>query len=222
MATPLLETVEVATGSNPAATVIWMHGLGADGHDFEPAVPHLVRRGARALRFVFPHAPVRPVTLNGGMAMRAWYDIVRLNRAGPEDEAGMRQSDAQLQALIRRENERGIASSRIVLAGFSQGGAMALFTGTRFADQLAGLIGLSCYLPLADKVATEAGAANRATPIFMAHGSFDEVIEMRFGAASRAQLEAWGFKVEWHEYPLAHSVDANELAAVAAFLERVL
>ena len=217
-----LAAVEVETAPGPSRSVIWLHGLGADGHDFEPAVPYMVRPGAPALRFVFPHAPVRPVTLNGGMAMRAWYDIVRLNRAGPEDETGMRQSDAHLRALIQRENGRGIASDRIVLAGFSQGGAMALFTGTRYVDKLAGLIGLSAYLPLADKVATEAAAANRTTPIFMAHGSFDEIIEIRFGAASRAQLEAWGYPVEWHEYPLAHSVDANELAAVAAFIERVL
>lgn len=222
MATAILETVELTTGPAPTGTVIWMHGLGADGHDFEPAVPHLAPRGARPLRFVFPHAPVRPVTLNGGMAMRAWYDIVRLNRAGPEDESGFRQSDAAVRALIKRENERGIDSNRIVLAGFSQGGAMALYTGTRLPDKLAGIIGLSCYLPLAEKLATEADAANRATPIFLAHGRFDEVIEPRFGAASRAQLEAMGYNVEWHEYPLAHGVDLDELAAVAAFLQRVL
>ena len=222
MATTLLETVEVTTGPQPEGTVIWLHGLGADGHDFEPAVPHLVRRGARALRFVFPHAPVRSVTLNGGMPMRAWYDIVRLNRSGPEDQIGVRASDSAVRALIERENERGVASDRIVLAGFSQGGAMALYTGTRHPDKLAGIVGLSCYLPFADQLAAEAGSANRATPIFMAHGSFDEVIEMRFGAASRAQLQAAGYDVEWHEYPLAHSVDVEELTAVAAFLERVL
>ena len=222
MTTPLLETVEVTTGPQPQGTVIWLHGLGADGHDFEPAVPHLARRGARALRFVFPHAPVRPVTLNGGMPMRAWYDIVRLNRSGPEDQIGVRASDSAVRALIERENERGVASERIVLAGFSQGGAMALYTGIRHPDKLAGIVGLSCYLPFADKLAAEAGSANRATPIFLAHGSFDEVIELRFGAASRAQLQAAGYDVEWHEYPLAHSVDVEELTAVAAFLQRVL
>jgi phospholipase/carboxylesterase len=222
MATRLLECVEVATGPAPKGTVIWMHGLGADGHDFEPAVPHLVAHGARALRFVFPHAPVRPVTLNGGMPMRAWYDIVRLNRGGPEDESGVRQSEALLHALVARENQRGIATEKIVLAGFSQGGAMALHTGTRLIERLAGIVGLSCYLPLADKLAAEAAAANRGTPIFMAHGSFDEVIELRIAAASRAALEGLGYAVEWHEYALAHSVDAAELAAVAAFLQRVL
>ena len=222
MATALLETVEVTTGPQPVGTVIWLHGLGADGHDFEPAVPHLAGRGWRALRFVFPHAPVRPVTLNGGMAMRAWYDIVRLNRSGPEDLIGVRASDAAVRALVERENQRGIASSRIVLAGFSQGGAMALYTGTRHPEKLAGIVGLSCYLPFADKLAAEADSANRATPIFLAHGSFDEIIELRLGAASRTQLEAAGYDVEWHEYPVAHSVDVAELAAVAAFLQRVL
>jgi phospholipase/carboxylesterase len=222
MANATLETVEVQTGPRPTATVIWLHGLGADGHDFEPAVPQLVRPGAPALRFVFPHAPVRPVTLNGGMPMRAWYDIVRLNRLGPEDEAGVRASEAALRALISREAERGIASERIVLAGFSQGGAMALYTGTRLADPLAGMVGLSCYLPIADKLAAEASAANRTTPIFMAHGNYDEVVDPRLGAAARAQLLASGYDVEWHDYPLAHSVSVEELAAVAAFLQRVL
>ena len=218
----LLETVEVETGALPTAAVIWLHGLGADGHDFEPAVPQLVRPGGRALRFVFPHAPVRPVTLNGGMPMRAWYDIVRLNRLGPEDEAGMRSSDAAVRALIARENERGIPSARIVLAGFSQGGAMALYTGTRFAEQLAGIVGLSCYLPFADQLDAEAHAANRATPIFMGHGTLDAVIDPRLGAAGRAQLAAAGYNVEWHDYPMAHSVCIEELAAIAAFLQRVL
>jgi phospholipase/carboxylesterase len=218
----LLETVEVETGALPTAAVIWLHGLGADGHDFEPAVPQLMRPGGRALRFVFPHAPVRPVTLNGGMPMRAWYDIVALNRLGPEDETGMRSSDAAVRALIARENARGIPSARIVLAGFSQGGALALYTGTRFAEQLAGIVGLSCYLPIADKLETEAHAANRATPIFMAHGTFDAVVDPRLGAAAHAQLEAAGYKVEWHDYPMAHSVCIEELAAIAAFLQRVL
>jgi len=214
MTQTLLETVEVETGPLPTAAVIWLHGLGADGHDFEPAVPQLVRPGGRALRFVFPHAPVRPVTLNGGMPMRAWYDIVRLNRLGPEDETGMRSSDAAVRALI--------PSARIVLAGFSQGGALALYTGTRFAEQLAGIVGLSCYLPIADKLKNEADAANRATPIFMGHGTLDAVVDPRLGAAAHAQLEAAGYKVEWHDYPMAHSVCIEELAAIAAFLQRVL
>ena len=217
-----LETVEVETGPQPAAAVIWLHGLGADGHDFEPAVPQLVRPGGRALRFVFPHAPVRPVTLNGGMPMRAWYDIIRLNRQAAEDEVGVRSSDAALRALIQRENARGIPTARIVLAGFSQGGAMALFTGTRLAEQLAGVVGLSCYLPLADKLATEAAAANRATPIFMAHGTQDAVVDPRLGGAAHALLAGAGYNVEWHDYPMAHSVCVEELAAIAAFLHQVL
>ena len=171
---------------------------------------------ARALRFVFPHAPVRPVTLNGGHADAR---LVRHRPAQPRGPRGCRSGcarpSAAVRALIERENERGVASDRIVLAGFSQGGAMALYTGARHPDKLAGIIGLSCYMPFADKLATEAGSANRATPIFLAHGSFDEVIESRFGAASRAQLQAAGYDVEWHEYPLAHSVDVEELAAVA-------
>jgi phospholipase/carboxylesterase len=218
----VLASVEVATGPNPAASVIWMHGLGADGHDFEPAVPQLVRARSRALRFVFPHAPVRPVTLNGGLPMRAWYDIIELNRRAGEDEAGVRSSDAALRALIRRENERGVPSDRIVLAGFSQGGAMALYCGTRMPERLAGMIGLSCYMPIAVAFPAERHAANHSTPIFMAHGSFDPVIDPQLGEQSRALLAASGYAVEWHSYPMGHSVCAEELAAVAAFLERVL
>jgi len=222
MTPSVLASVEVATGANPTASVIWMHGLGADGHDFEPAVPQLVRSRSRALRFVFPHAPVRPVTLNGGLPMRAWYDIIQLNRRAGEDEAGVRSSDAAIRLLIGRENERGIPTERIVLAGFSQGGAMALYCGTRLPERLAGIIGLSCYLPIAAALSAERHAANFSTPILMAHGSFDAVIEMQSGETSRAQLAAAGYAVEWHSYPMAHSVCAEELDAVAAFLERVL
>jgi phospholipase/carboxylesterase len=218
----VLATVEVATGPNPMASVIWMHGLGADGHDFEPAVPQLVGARSRALRFVFPHAPVRPVTLNGGLPMRAWYDIIALNRRAGEDEAGVRSSDAELRALIRRENARGVPSEQIVLAGFSQGGVMALYSGTRMPEKLAGMIGLSCYLPMASSFSAERHAANHGTPIFMAHGSLDPVIEPQLGETSRALLTAAGYAVEWHSYPMGHSVCAEELAAVAAFLERVL
>ena len=222
MSHPVLASVEVATGPNPTASVIWLHGLGADGHDFEPAVPQLARARGRALRFVFPHAPVRPVTLNGGMAMRAWYDIIQLNRRAAEDEAGVRRSDAALRALIQRENERGVPSEQIVLAGFSQGGAMALYSGTRLPERLAGMIGLSCYLPIAAALAAERHPANLGTPIFMAHGSADQVVEASLGEESRALLVAGGYTVEWHSYPMAHSVCAEELAAVAAFLQRVL
>ena len=222
MTHPVLATVEVETGPKPSASVIWLHGLGADGHDFEPAVPELVRPGGRALRFVFPHAPVRPVTLNGGLPMRAWYDIIQLNRRAAEDEAGVRSSDVALRALIRRENERGVTSERIVLAGFSQGGAMALYCGTRMPEKLAGMIGLSCYMPIAAALAAERQATNQTTPIFMAHGLLDAVIEPQLGEESRALLVASGYSVEWHGYPMGHSVCAEELAAIAAFLRRVL
>jgi phospholipase/carboxylesterase len=222
MSHPVLATVEVETGPKPSAAVIWLHGLGADGHDFEPAVPELVRPGDRALRFVFPHAPVRPVTLNGGLPMRAWYDIIELNRRAGEDEAGVRSSDAAVRALIRRENDRGVPSARIVLAGFSQGGALALYCGTRMQDRLAGLIGLSCYMPITSAFAVERQTANQATPIFMAHGSLDPVIDAQLGEATRALLVASGYSVEWHGYPMGHSVCAEELAAIAAFLQRVL
>jgi phospholipase/carboxylesterase len=204
------------------ASVIWLHGLGADGHDFEPAVPQLARAQGRAVRFVFPHAPVRPVTLNGGMPMRAWYDILQLNRRAAEDEAGVRSSDAAVRTLIRRENERGVPSEQIVLAGFSQGGAMALYSGTRMPEKLAGMIGLSCYMPIAAAFSTERHAANHGTPIFLAHGSLDPVIEPQLGETSRALLVAAGYAVEWHSYPMGHSVCPEELAAIAAFLQRVL
>jgi phospholipase/carboxylesterase len=222
MSLPQLAAIEVETGPNPGAAVIWLHGLGADGHDFEPAVPALVLPGTRALRFVFPHAPVRAVTLNGGARMRAWYDIRGFDRHAAQDESGVRESDAAIRALIRRENERGIATERIVLAGFSQGGALALFTGTRLPERLAGIIGLSCYLLLAPSLAAERHSANQATPIFMAHGSFDDVVDARLGEETRSLLQAEGYAVEWHSYPMPHAVSAEELAAIAAFLHRVL
>ena len=222
MISPLPATVEVETGPDPAASVIWLHGLGADGHDFEPAVPALTPARAGALRFILPHAPVRPVTLNAGARMRAWYDIRGFERRAAQDEIGVRESDAAIRALIRRENVRGIATGRIVLAGFSQGGAMALFTGTRLAERLAGIIGLSCYLLLEDSFAAEHHRANQATPIFLAHGSYDALVDPRLGEETRALLVAAGYPVEWHSYPMAHAVCAEEIAAIAAFLQRVL
>ena len=216
------DAVEVETGRDPAGAVIWLHGLGADGHDFEPLVPELVRPGERALRFVFPHAPIRPVTLNGGFAMRAWYDIIALDRHGPEDEKGIRASQATVEALIRRENARGIGSERIVLAGFSQGGALALFAGARYPDKLAGIMGLSCYLLLAARLATERAAANQATPVFLAHGTQDPVIAPALGQEARRQLEAAGYAVEWHAYSMPHAVCPQEVADIAAWLRRVL
>ncbi|HEY1726234.1 MAG TPA: dienelactone hydrolase family protein [Steroidobacteraceae bacterium] len=222
MTVQLLPTVEVQTGPDPAASVIWLHGLGADGHDFEPAVPALVGRGGAALRFVFPHAPLRAVTLNNGARMRAWYDILGFDRHAAQDEAGIRASDRAVRALIARENERGIATERIVLAGFSQGGAMALYTGTRLPDRLGGIIGLSCYLLLAEQLSAERSSANQTTPIFMAHGTQDTVVSPRLGEQTRGRLEAEGYAVEWHSYPMAHAVCAEELAAIAEFLHRVL
>jgi phospholipase/carboxylesterase len=218
----MLGAVEVETAPNPTRSIIWLHGLGADGHDFEPAVPYLHAPGGLALRFVFPHAPVRPVTLNGGLPMRAWYDIGALNAQAPQDEAGIRAADASIRALIARENERGIATERIVLAGFSQGGAMALYTATRLPEKLAGVVGLSCYSLLAASFAAERTAANQHTPIFLGHGTQDPVVIAELGAAARAQLTATDYNVEWHSYPMAHSVCAEELAHIATFLQRVL
>ena len=214
-----MDAIELETGRNPDAAVIWLHGLGADGHDFEPIVPELGLAGA--VRFVFPHAPVRPVTLNAGMRMRAWYDIFQLG-GGPEDEAGIRASERLLQGLIAKELERGIKPARIVLAGFSQGGAIALQTALRYPERLAGLLALSTYLPLASRLETERGKANQDLPIFMAHGRFDDIIPLDRAQASRKRLEALGYAVEWHEYPMPHSVCPPEIAHIAAFLTRVL
>jgi phospholipase/carboxylesterase len=216
------EAVEIETGREPSGAVIWLHGLGADGHDFEPIVPQLVRAGERALRFVFPHAPVRPVTLNGGYAMRAWYDIIALDRRTTEDENGIRASQATVDALVRRENSRGIPTSRIVLAGFSQGGALALFSGARYPEQLAGIMGLSCYQLLAQHFSTERAAANQATPIFLAHGTQDPVLPMLLGEEACRALRAAGYAVEWHAYSMPHSVCPQEVADIAAWLRRVL
>jgi len=216
------EGVEIETGRNPQAAVIWLHGLGADGHDFEPIVPELVQRSERALRFVFPHAPMRRVTLNAGYVMRAWYDIIAIDRRAAEDESGIRASQALITELIRRENARGIATERIVLAGFSQGGAMALYSGTRYAERLAGIIGLSCYQLLAGRFAAERNPANQATPIFLAHGTEDPVVPPALGEATCQQLQAAGYTVEWHAYSMPHSVCPQEVADIAAWLRRVL
>jgi phospholipase/carboxylesterase len=214
-----MDAIELESGRNPQAAIIWLHGLGADGHDFEPIVPELDL--AKPVRFIFPHAPVRPVTINSGMPMRAWYDIFQLG-GGPEDEAGIRASQASLENMIARETARGIAPGRIVLAGFSQGGAIALHTALRHAERLAGVLALSTYLPLAGTVEKEAAAANAGLPIFMAHGRFDDIIPLERAQASRQQLQALGYALEWHEYPMPHSVCAPEIAEIAAFLTRVI
>jgi phospholipase/carboxylesterase len=202
--------------------VIWLHGLGADGHDFEPIVPELVRAGERALRFVFPHAPVRPVTLNGGYPMRAWYDIMSLERGTAQDETGIRASQQLITSLIQRENERGIATDHIVVAGFSQGGAMALYAGTRYPQKLAGIMGLSCYLLQGARLDAERTGANQSTPVFMAHGSQDPVVAPVLGEEARRHLQAAGYAVEWHSYSMPHSVSAPEVADIGAWLRRVL
>jgi phospholipase/carboxylesterase len=216
------DAVEIETGPKPTGAVIWLHGLGADGHDFEPIVPELLSPGERALRFVFPHAPIRPVTLNGGFAMRAWYDIVSLDRRGPEDERGVRESQAAIEALIGRENQRGVPSEHIVLAGFSQGGALALYTGLRHRERLAGIMGLSCYLVLGERLAAERTPANQPTPIFLAHGAEDPVLAPVLGEQARRLLVENGYTVEWHTYSMPHSVCPQEITDIAAWLRRVL
>jgi phospholipase/carboxylesterase len=218
----MLETIEVETAAKPNAAVIWLHGLGADGHDFEPIVPEIVRRAERAWRFVFPNAPVRPVTINGGMSMRAWYDLKGLDRKAAEDVTGFRDTDVQIRQLIAKEGERGIPTNRIVLAGFSQGGAVTLYTVPRFPEKLAGVVALSCYLPRESSFNAERGPANNGTPIFMAHGQGDTVLPMGLGVQSRDFLKAQGYSVEWHDYPMAHAVCAAEIADVREFLFRVL
>jgi phospholipase/carboxylesterase len=218
----LLEAIEIETAPKPDAAVVWMHGLGADGHDFEPIVPELRLPAATRVRFVFPHAPLRPVTINQGHVMRAWYDIRALAGVRREDEAGVRQSARQVEALLARERQRGIAPGRIVVAGFSQGGAMALHVGLRHPDRLAGILALSCYLPLANAVDTELAPANRDVPIFWAHGLHDPMIPQAMAEQGRAQLGELGFRIDWHQYPIPHSVSAEEIADVARWLERVL
>ncbi|MEI6719403.1 MAG: dienelactone hydrolase family protein [Betaproteobacteria bacterium] len=221
MDTKALETIEIATGPAPSASVIWMHGLGADGHDFEPIVPELGLPGTLQVRFIFPNAPVRPVTLNMGMAMRAWYDIIEIG-GGREDGEGLRASQAAIEQLIAAEVARGIPASRIVLAGFSQGGAIAFQTGLRHPQRLAGIMALSTYLPLAGTVEDERSAANRDLPVFMAHGSVDPMISISRAQQSRKMLEALGYPLEWHEYPMPHSVCPQEIADISDWLVRTL
>ncbi len=221
----LLEAIEIETGTSPAASVIWMHGLGADGNDFVPVVDELGLDATPAIRFVFPHAPMRPVTINNGFVMRAWYDVLLGDLEGNSrraDERGVRESQAQIAALIGREAKRGIGPEHVVLAGFSQGGAVALQTGLRYPRKLAGVMALSTYLPLADTLATEAAPANKATPIFMAHGIYDPLIPLAMGAGSMALLAGLGYSVEWRQYPMPHSVCPEEIEDIGAWLRRVL
>jgi phospholipase/carboxylesterase len=220
--TALLEAIEIETSAAPTASVIWMHGLGADGHDFVDIVPELHLPPRPGVRFVFPHAPKRPVTINGGYVMRAWYDIRDDHGQRREDGDGVRASQKSIEALIQREKTRGVATSSIVLAGFSQGGAMALHTGLRHAERLAGVMALSCSLPLPDTLAAEAAPANRDVPIFMAHGTHDPMIPMARAVRAREVLTGLGYRVEWHEYPMPHSVCAEEIADLSEWLQRVL
>ena len=217
-----LEAIERETGPNPVATVIVLHGLGADGHDFSPFVDEVDLRAVGAVRWIFPHAPTRPVTINGGYVMRAWYDILGSELVRREDETGLRASQALVAGLIARERTRGIAAGKIVLGGFSQGCAMTLMTGLRYPERLAGLVCLSGYLPLAAKSEAERHAANRDTPIFMAHGTADPVIPIARARESRDVLLALGHPVEWHEYAMPHSVCAAEIADLNRWLLRLL
>jgi len=216
----LLDAIEIETGKNPTASVIWLHGLGADGNDFAPIVPEL-RLPKAAIRFVFPHAPVRPVTINGGMRMRAWYDITDgANRR--EDERGVRASQVLIEALIGREKERGTKAGRLVLAGFSQGGAIALNTGLRHPERIAGIMALSTYVPVEEKLSAEASTANRDVPIFMGHGSDDPIIPLVRAEQSRNLLKSLGYPAEWHKYAMPHSVCPEELADIGTWLGKVL
>jgi phospholipase/carboxylesterase len=213
-----LPCVETETAASPRHAIIWLHGLGADGNDFAPIVPELVGHEWPPVRFVFPHAPVRPVTINNGMSMRAWYDIRGMAIADKQDEAGIRASIAQVDELIEREAGRGIPAERVLLAGFSQGGAIALTGGVRHAAKLAGIVALSTYLPLETMTAAERSPANARVPIFFGHGSFDPVVPQALGTASRDALLQLGYDVAWHSYPMAHQVCAEEIGDLRAWI----
>jgi phospholipase/carboxylesterase len=216
-----LETIEIETGPQPTAAVIWLHGLGADAHDFEPVVPELRLPASKPVRFIFPNAPQRPVTINMGMRMRAWYDILQMG-GGPEDEAGIRESQIALEKLIAAQKHKGIPARKIVLAGFSQGGAIVLQTALRHAERLAGVMALSTYLPLQSKLKEERNPINNDLPVFMAHGTYDPMIPMLRAMLSRDALLALGYPVDWREYPMPHSVCPQEIADIAEFLVRTL
>ena len=217
-----LEMIEAQTGDNPVATIVILHGLGADGRDFMPIAEQLDLSSVGPVRFLFPSAPSIPVTINGGYVMPAWYDILGADLVRREDEAGLRDSQAAIEVLMAQEKSRGMPAHRIVVAGFSQGAAVALMTGLRHAERLAGIIGMSGYLPLADKTAAERSAANQDTPIFLAHGTHDGVVVLPRATATRDALTALGYPLEWHEYPMEHSVCPQEIADLARWLRRAL
>ena len=218
----MLPCIEIETAPNPSAAVIWLHGLGADGNDFVPIIPELRLAGCPGIRFIFPSAPSMPVTVNGGYVMPAWYDIIGRNPMDPEDANGIKQSATTIAELIEHEFNRGIAYENMVLAGFSQGCAMALHIGLRFPHKLAGIIALSGYLPLAMSLQLEKHSANSTTPIFMAHGTYDQVVVLERAQASCAVLERLGYEVDWNKYPMEHSVNQEELMDISRFLQRVL
>jgi phospholipase/carboxylesterase len=218
----ILEAHEIETATNPRFSVIWLHGLGADGFDFAPIVPELVRKTWPAIRFIFPHAPVRAVTINGGYRMRAWYDILSPDFNQRADETGVRESIQQIDALIEREHQRGISSENIFLIGFSQGGAIALANGVRRSVALAGIAALSTYLPMLALTAAEMSPAAKATPIFFAHGSADPVVPMTYGKASCEALQQLGFTAQWHDYRMEHSVCAEEIEALGGWIDEIL
>ena len=221
----LLDAIEIETGKNPTASIICMHGLGADGNDFVPIVGELGLASGPAVRFVFPHAPMRPVTINNGYVMRAWYDVSFGDLEGKSrraDEKGVRESQALITALIEREERRGVAPGKVLLAGFSQGGAIALHTGLRHSQRLAGILALSTYLPLGEALPDEGSPANKSAPIFMAHGVFDPVVPLMMGAGSMTYLTTLGYSVEWHQYPMQHSVCPQEIGDIASWLGKIL
>lgn len=217
-----LETVELETGPRPDAAIVWLHGLGADGHDFEAIVPELLWPGAPDMRFIFPHAPVRPVTINNGMAMRAWYDIVSLSDDRSQDQRGIAESVNQAAALVDRERERGIEPRRIILAGFSQGGAIALQLAIRYPHRLAGLIALSTYLLLDHRLESDRQDANRDIPVFVGHGTADPMVPFFMGEQLAERMRAMGHPVEWHGYPMLHAVCPQEIADLSAWMRNLL
>ena len=215
----LLDYVEVATAAKPLYSVIWLHGLGADGHDFEPIVPYLGLPPAMAARFIFPHALMRPVTVNGGAVMRAWYDIIEISTSKGQDETGIRHSAGKIRALIDFEIARGIPASRIILAGFSQGGAMALHVGLRYPQKLAGIMALSAYLLFPERLQDECSEANSGTPVFIGHGTHDPVVPFMLGQAIQSVLQAGQRPLEFHSYPIPHSVSQPEIADIGRWMQ---
>lgn len=218
----LLDCVEINPEAKASYTVIWLHGLGADGHDFEPIVPELRLPDHIPVRFVFPHAPKRPVTINGGMEMRAWYDIIDMNLSKSPDIEGVLESAEMVNNLVQRELDSGMSPEKIVLAGFSQGGAVALHAALRYDKTLAGLLALSTYSPTIDTLEKEGADANKSIPIMMAHGKFDPVIAIQLGLDTRRRLHELGYPVQWHEYPMEHQVCMEEIEAISAWMSEIL